>query len=77
MTNCTSSAAVYGRERVGGLIGTKDNAMGTFSVKNSSFHGSVTASGEYCGGIVGVGYTHETAPTPCAWSSRTAPVTAR
>ncbi|MBR6429925.1 MAG: hypothetical protein IKS27_01800, partial [Oscillospiraceae bacterium] len=26
MTNCTSSAAVYGRERVGGLIGTKDNA---------------------------------------------------
>ena len=62
MSNCVSSAEVYGVERVGGLIGTKDNAMGTFKVTNCQFHGSVTATGEYCGGIVGVGYTHETAP---------------
>ena len=57
--NCTSSATVKGRDYVGGILGTMDNAMGKCAVKNSQFHGAVEASGSYAGGIVGGGYSND------------------
>ena len=60
--NCTSSATVKGKNYVGGIIGTRDNAMAQCVVKNSSFHGTVESSGSYAGGIVGGGYDNQTAP---------------
>ncbi|MBQ4649627.1 MAG: DUF4430 domain-containing protein, partial [Firmicutes bacterium] len=64
--NCTSYATVNGKDNVGGLVGTKGEAMGPFSVTNSSFHGEVVATGEFAGGIVGGGYKSHSAPNaPC------------
>ena len=60
--NCTSSATVNGKDYVGGIIGTRDNAMAQCVVKNSTFHGTVESSGSYAGGIVGGGYDNQTAP---------------
>ena len=60
--NCTSSATVKGNDYVGGIIGTRDNAMAQCVVKNSTFHGTVESSGSYAGGIVGGGYDNSTAP---------------
>ena len=60
--NCTSSATVKGKNYVGGIIGTRDNAMAQCVVKNSTFHGTVESSGSYAGGIVGGGYDNSTAP---------------
>ena len=61
--NCESYATVKGKDYVGGILGTKDNAMGSCTVKNSKFHGSVEASGSYAGGIVGGGYcNNDSAP---------------
>ena len=60
--NCTSSATVKGKNYVGGIIGTRDNAMAQCVVKNSTFHGIVESSGSYAGGIVGGGYDNQTAP---------------
>ena len=60
--NCTSSATVKGKNYVGGIIGTRDNAMAQCVVKNSTFHGTVESSGSYAGGIVGGGYDNQTAP---------------
>ena len=60
--NCTSSATVKGADYVGGIIGTRDNAMAQCVVKNSTFHGTVESSGSYAGGIVGGGYDNSTAP---------------
>ena len=60
--NCTSSATVKGKDYVGGIIGTRDNAMAQCVVKNSTFHGTVESSGSYAGGIVGGGYDNSTAP---------------
>ena len=60
--NCTSSATVKGNNYVGGIIGTRDNAMAQCVVKNSTFHGTVESSGSYAGGIVGGGYDNSTAP---------------
>ena len=60
--NCTSSATVNGKDYVGGIIGTRDNAMAQCVVKNSTFHGTVESSGSYAGGIVGGGYDNSTAP---------------
>ena len=54
--NCVSYATVQGTTCVGGLVGSQDQAMGKCVVSNSSFHGSVTGSGSYVGGIVGSGY---------------------
>ena len=54
--NCVSYADVYGTDYVGGIIGTRDNAMGTCEVIGSEFYGTVTASGQHAGGIVGGGY---------------------
>lgn len=54
--NCVSYATVQGTGCVGGLVGAQDQAMGQCAVYNSSFHGTVTGSGSYVGGIVGSGY---------------------
>ncbi len=60
--NCTSYATVYGKNYVGGIIGSRDNAMGTCTVSNCSFYGTVEASGNHAGGIVGGGYCDLSAP---------------
>ena len=62
ITNCTSAADVYGADNVGGLIGRKGQAMGPCNVNNSAFTGTVTASGNYAGGIIGSGYNVSSAP---------------
>ncbi len=49
-------ATVYGTSYVGGIIGTRDNAMGNCSVIGCKFYGTVEASGELAGGIAGGGY---------------------
>ena len=60
--NCISYANVYGVNYVGGILGGRDNALGTCQVKNCTFAGSVMASGSCAGGIVGGGYGNSTAP---------------
>ena len=60
--NCVSYATVYGTSYVGGILGTRDNAMGAYSVTNCKFCGTVEADGEQVGGIVGGGYCNSTAP---------------
>lgn len=63
--NCVSYAIVYGTSYVGGIIGTRDNAMGNCSVIGCKFYGTVEASGEVAGGIAGGGYDNSTAPNGC------------
>ena len=60
--NCTSHATVKGTNYVGGIIGTRDNAMGQVEVRDCAFDGTVQASGKYAGGIVGGGYPGGAAP---------------
>ena len=60
--NCTSAATVYGTHHVGGLVGTKGQSMGPCDVISSSFTGKVVATGNYVGGIMGVGYVADSAP---------------
>ena len=60
--SCTSAATVKGVSYVGGILGTRDNALSQCVVKNCTFSGSVEASGNYAGGIVGGGYDNQTAP---------------
>ena len=62
IVNCTSAATVYGVNRVGGLVGTKGQSMGQCDVMSSSFTGKVIATGNYAGGIMGVGYVADSAP---------------
>ena len=65
--NCTSAATVYGVDKVGGLVGAKGQSMGACTITNSSFTGTVTASGKWAGGILGSGYESSSAPnTPVA-----------
>ena len=54
--NCKSEADVYGVNYVGGLVGSKGQSMGAFSIKNSTFSGTVTSTGKFSGGIAGSGY---------------------
>lgn len=63
--NCVSYATVYGTSYVGGIIGTRDNAMGNCSVIGCKFYGTVEASSEVAGGIAGGGYDNSTAPNGC------------
>ena len=64
--NCESYATVQGKDYVGGIVGTMDNAVEKCIVKMSKFHGTVTASGNYAGGIVGGGYCNDdSAPNAC------------
>ena len=60
--NCTSSATVRGINDVGGIVGARDNALGTCTVKNCRFSGVVEASGDNAGGIAGGVYSNSTAP---------------
>lgn len=60
--NCKSYATVYGLNSVGGIIGTRDNAMGISVISNCEFGGVIKSTGEYAGGILGCGYTNSTAP---------------
>ena len=62
IVNCTSAATVYGVNRVGGLVGAKGQSMGLCDVMSSSFTGKVIATGNYAGGIMGVGYVANSAP---------------
>lgn len=65
--NCHSEATVYGSDKVGGLAGSKGQSMGACRIENSSFAGTVTASGNWVGGILGSGYEADSAPnTPVA-----------
>ena len=66
VTDCVSYATVYGINNVGGIMGVKGQSMGACTVQDSAFHGTVEATGDYVGGIVGRGYTDVTAPnSPC------------
>ena len=56
ISNCVSYADVYGTKYVGGICGNKGMAMGTYTLEDCKFYGSVTASGNYAGGICGGGY---------------------
>ncbi len=60
--NCECYADVYGTDYVGGIVGSRDNAMGDCAVIGCAFGGAVTASGEHAGGIVGGGYSNDSAP---------------
>ena len=60
--NSTSAADVYGTSVVGGLAGGKGQSMGLCQVLSSSFTGSITATGDKIGGIMGCGYESESAP---------------
>ncbi len=60
--NCVSHATVKGTNYVGGVIATRDNAMGQVEVRDCAFDGTVQASGKYAGGIVGGGYPGGGAP---------------
>ena len=60
--NCVSYADVYGKDRVGGIVGYKGQSMGLFDVGNCRFEGNVYAAGDYAGGIVGAGYSSSSAP---------------
>ena len=65
--NCHSGATVKGTSRVGGIAGGKGQAMGLCSIENCSFTGTVSASGNWAGGILGSGYEADSAPnTPVA-----------
>ena len=70
--NCVSYADVYGKNYVGGIVANKGQTMGPFYIKNCTFGGTVTATGNFAGGIAGGGYAGtgfglDSAPnTPCA-----------
>ncbi|MBQ8563118.1 MAG: DUF4430 domain-containing protein, partial [Firmicutes bacterium] len=55
--SCSSAADVYGENGVGGLVGHKGQTMGSCTIANSSFTGTVNASGNWAGGIIGRGYS--------------------
>ena len=60
--NCTSYATVKGVDLVGGILGTRDNAIGLCSVSNCTFEGEVISTGRYAGGISGAMYIGAGAP---------------
>lgn len=60
--NCVSHATVKGVNYVGGIIGSRDNAMGQCTVSKCSFDGAVIASGKFAGGITGAMYIGGGAP---------------
>ena len=67
--NCVSYADVYGSQYVGGICGNKGQSMGIYELTDCSFYGTVTASGNYAGGISGGGYGGT------YWGEHTAPNT--
>ena len=71
MRNCTSAATVYGVDKVGGLVGAKGQSMGACTITNSSFTGTVMASGKWAGGILGSGYESSSAPNTPVFTTGT------
>lgn len=69
ISNCVSYADVYGTKYVGGISGNKGQSMGTYSLTDCKFYGTVTASDNYAGGISGGGYGGT------MWGENTAPNT--
>ena len=63
--NCKNYGTVKGKNIVGGIIGTRDNALKTCTVKNCGFYGSVIGE-ENVGGIAGSGYMTNNALTASA-----------
>ena len=63
--NCKNYGTVKGKNVVGGIIGTRDNALKICTVKNCGFYGSVIGE-ENVGGIVGSGYMTNNALTASA-----------
>ena len=63
--NCKNYGTVKGKNIVGGIIGTRDNALKTCTVKNCGFYGSIIGE-ENIGGIVGSGYMTNNALTASA-----------
>ena len=64
--NCTSYAAVYGTNYIGGIMAGKGQSMGPCVITNCHFGGEIIASGNNVGGIAGGGYYSSSAPnTPC------------
>ncbi len=61
ISGCISAATVYGTDYVGGILGTRDNALGVCEVRNCAFTGAVIADGEQAGGVVGGGYSDSSA----------------
>lgn len=57
-----SYADVYGTSGIGGLAGTKGQSMGDCSIRNSGFCGTITATGDWVGGIISEGYSDASAP---------------
>ena len=70
LKNCVSYADVYGKSRVGGIMGGMGQSMGKCHLEDCQFYGNVTASGTMVGGILGAGYSDTkfgVAPNaPCA-----------
>ncbi len=62
ISNCVSYADVYGNSSVGGILGIQGQSMSANRVTNCAFYGTVNATGERAGGIVGSGYDNTTAP---------------
>ena len=60
VTNSVSYARVYGQDNVGGLVGYKAQAARPFNVVDSRFSGTIVATGDFVGGLVGAGYAHDT-----------------
>lgn len=60
--NCVNHGTVKGKNYVGGIVGSRDNAMGACVIKDCTFDGSVTATGEQVGGIIGGAYVNSSAP---------------
>ncbi len=65
LKNCKNYGTVKGKNIVGGIIGTRDNALKTCTVKNCGFYGSVIGE-ENVGGIAGSGYMTNNALTASA-----------
>ncbi len=70
ITNCISDADVYGGSFVGGIAANKGQSMGDFAVDGCSFGGSVTAAGDFVGGVVGAGYAGTGQGMHTAWATR-------
>lgn len=64
---CTSYASVYGVSWVGGIVANQGQSMADLEVQDCTFGGSVVATGNYVGGIVGGGYAGTN------WGMETAP----
>ena len=68
ITNCTSDADVYGVDFVGGIAGDKGQSMQPFTIDGCTFGGTVTATGNYAGGIAGAGYAGTRWGMMSAWA---------